>query len=127
MLRCETPGVIGSVRDMAERPGLPVATARKINRGYNDTPYLIRRSMFNPALIKPVIGFVVGVCTSRTVSQLVRANVATPTTLSKVQVLVAAGALGSVAGTAASQAVLNDFEEAEKLAKMVKEQLKEKE
>lgn len=80
--------------------------------------------MFNPALIKPAIGFVTGLCTSRVVGQVIRSNVTTTTRLQKIEVLVATTALGSLAGSAASNAVLSEIESVEDAVKGFKDALK---
>jgi len=77
--------------------------------------------MFNPALIKPVLGFTVGVCTSSTVSRLVKTVVPATTNLQKVQVTVAAIGLGSAAGGAASRQIIRDVEEIESAVRTYKE------
>lgn len=77
--------------------------------------------MFNPALLKPAAGFIVSVCTSRVVGEVIRNNTTQVTTLQKVQAMVAGGALGSIAGAAAKQALYDEIESVEEIVKGFKE------
>jgi hypothetical protein len=83
--------------------------------------------MFNPALIKPVIGFAVGLCTSRVVGQAVRNAVPATTRLEKIQVFVAAGALGSMAAGVANKQAVDDIETVEEFVKGITQGFKQEE
>lgn len=83
--------------------------------------------MFSPALIKPVIGITTGLCTSRLVGLLVRNNVQAISTIDKVTVVVGSGALGSLAGAAASTHIVSEIEKVEIAVQAFKDRKKDEE
>jgi uncharacterized membrane protein YjjB (DUF3815 family) len=84
--------------------------------------------MFNPALIKPIIGLVASHSAARVTSTLIRANLpAQVTTYQKVTAVVGTLAIGSAVGSVASKALLDDIEKVEEAVKGYKEAQQEKE
>lgn len=77
--------------------------------------------MLSPALIKPIIGITTGLATSRLTGLLIRNNVHAVTTVDKLTVLVGSGALGSLAGAAASNHIVGEIEKVEIAVKAFKE------
>ena len=83
--------------------------------------------MFNPALVKPLIGIVVSSSTSRVVGSIIRNNLTATTRLQQVQLAIGAGSLGMIAGSAASKAVIDEIESIESIVQGFKEAKKEQE